>query len=304
MKLVNGNQNIINYICNACQQKRMAIVPQFLQIKVDDRGLCEMVDVHECKDSEIRANILFIDELNAVRSQVSISSEEKEEKKPDISSLNIPIPDKAELSEQLIIIDKRFKRNIIKEILIIDKLRHIKFKTEKEEGDSNYIYVISPLGFIEINVSVSKKIDKVQAFIWMQEVVNLLEEVVLLDERVYKHLYSYIEEKIKEKINSERIKELTFLLSSPISIPISNQEFVDTFKENADEIFTDIAYHDHSYYLYILNESKDNEKKALVEIIDSMLERVSIGYILSALRNIVDKFLLKLEKIQFITVSG
>ncbi|OLS30824.1 MAG: hypothetical protein HeimAB125_18000 [Candidatus Heimdallarchaeota archaeon AB_125] len=70
-----SKRETITYQCNQCHQKRILLLPAAMDIKVDSRGLSEYVDLHTCKNSEIIANVLFIDPQLAVRSQVHVSSE-------------------------------------------------------------------------------------------------------------------------------------------------------------------------------------------------------------------------------------
>ncbi|MCE7746859.1 MAG: hypothetical protein GPJ51_00565, partial [Candidatus Heimdallarchaeota archaeon] len=44
------HKDTINYQCNSCGKRRMALIPPTMKINVDSRGLCEFVDVHICKD--------------------------------------------------------------------------------------------------------------------------------------------------------------------------------------------------------------------------------------------------------------
>ncbi len=43
-----NKQSVITYSCNLCLKRRMAIIPQSLNLEVDERGLIELVDTHLC----------------------------------------------------------------------------------------------------------------------------------------------------------------------------------------------------------------------------------------------------------------
>ncbi len=78
----------ITYQCNQCNKKRKVFVPSSVKVTVDSRGLCELVDVHQCRDSNLTANILFIDSFHAVRSQVHVGSDNRTiDKKEELFSI-------------------------------------------------------------------------------------------------------------------------------------------------------------------------------------------------------------------------
>ena len=299
------NRVIITYICNICQQKRMTILPKALDVRVDDRGLSEYVDVHVCEDSKIKANILFIDSDHAVRSQVSVTGEEKEKEDiTDTSFLNIPAPTKTEFSEQQIILHRRFKANFVKEIMIRDKLRQLIYRTEDGEGELTQIYCNSPMGFIEITASISTRVQKELALEWISKIATILEEVVHFDERTFTHLLAYLDERINKNIEDKEIAEMDFLLNSPISVPISNQESLDNFGKQAEKLFSNLAIIDYSYYRSILDECIDNENKTLFDIIETRSQKISAAYFLSIFYDLLRNALIRLEKFQFFTISG
>ena len=299
-----SNRVVITYICNICKQTRMTILPQALDVRVDERGLSEFVDVHQCVDSNVKANILFIDSHHNVRSQVSVSGEE-EKKKPEVDSfLNIPMPTKTEMPTIPIRLDRRYKAKFVKEINIKDKLRQLIYASDTDNEDVYKIDTKSPMGFIEVTANISDKIDKEIACEWITLTASILEEVVHIDERTFTHLISYLDERIKNKPGDKEITELDFLLNSPISIPCSNQKSLDNFKKQSDKLFTNLAIIDYTYYKNILSECIDNDSKTLSDIIELFIRKISIAYFLSIFFNIVRTALLRLEKFQFFTISG
>ena len=282
----------------------MTILPQALDVRVDERGLSEFVDVHQCENSEIKANILFIDTNHAVRSQVSVSGEE-EKKKPDVDPfLNIPMPSKVEMPTIPITLDRRYKAKFVKEINIKDKLRQLIYASDTDAEETYRIDTKSPIGFIEINANISDKIDKEIACEWINLIASILEEVVHIDERTFTHLISYLDERIKNKPSDKEITELDFLLNSPISIPCSNRKSLDNFKKQSDKLFTNLAIIDYTYYKNILSECIDNESKTLSDVIELFIRKISIAYFLSIFFNLVRTALLRFEKFQFFTISG
>lgn len=305
---VSKNRAIISYICNRCQKTRMAMFPLSLDIKVDGRGLFEFVDTHKCKDDEVSANILFIDRENVVRSQVSISTEEKKdekdaEKQALIATLAIPVPAKREFPKQSIIPDKRFKKFNIKEITVKDKLRQMIFSTDEEHSQVKEISVKSPLGFIEITANLTSLTDDKSATWWMDNIAKVLEEVVYVDEKVFAYLLSYVDNKIKRQVNETELIELEYICNSHIAIPTSSEETLEKYIKEGNTIFPNLAIFDSIYYKQILEECVNNDSITLFEIIGKISSKISISSFVSILHNLEKKSLIKLEKLQFFTVT-
>ncbi len=302
------NRAIISYVCNLCQRTRMAMFPLSLDIKVDERGLFEFVDTHKCKDDEISANILYIDKENIVRSQVSISAEEKpnekqKEKEEIIATLSIPVPAKREFPTQNIIPDHRFKKFNIKELMVKDKLRQLIFSTTSDHSSICDITVKSPLGFIEINANITKLTDENSASWWLDNIAKVLEEVVYVDEKVFAYLLSYVDNKIKKQINETELIELEYICNSHISIPISSEKTLEMYNKEGQSIFPKLALLDSVYYKQILEECVNNDSITLFEIIGKISSNISISSFVSIFHNLEEKALIKLEKLQFFTVT-
>ena len=298
------NRAIISYICNRCHKTRMAMFPLSLDIRVDDRGLFEFVDTHSCQDNQISANILYIDRENVVRSQVSISKEEtKTEKQELIANFAIPIPTQREYPKQSIIPDKRFKKFNIKELTVKDKLRQMIFATLEEHEQIKEIIVKSPLGFIEITANITSLTDEKSATWWIENIAKVLEEVVYVDEKVFSYLLSYVDNKIKRQVNETDLIELEYICNSHISIPTSSDKTLERYKKEGRKIFPNLAILDSVYYEQILQECINNESVTLFEVIGKISSNISISSFVTIFKNLEKNALMKLERLQFFTVT-
>ncbi len=302
------NRAIISYICNRCHKTRMAMFPLSLDIRVDARGLFEFVDTHKCKDDDISANILFIDRENVVRSQVSISNEEKidenqAEKQEIIARLSIPVPTKREFPKQSIFPDQRFKKFNIKEMIVKDKLRQMIFSTDEDHSLVKEITVKSPLGFIEITANLTQLTDEKSATWWLDNIAKVLEEVVYVDEKVFAYLLSYVDNKIRRHVNEADLIELDYICNSHISIPTSSEKTLETYRHESNTLFPNLALFDSIYYKQILEDCVNNDSITLFEIIGKISNKISISSFVSIFQNLEKKSLIKLEKLQFFTVT-
>ncbi|MHA1955242.1 MAG: hypothetical protein ACW96U_15000, partial [Candidatus Heimdallarchaeaceae archaeon] len=195
----------ITYQCNQCNKKRKVFVPSSVKVTVDSRGLCELVDVHQCRDSNLTANILFIDSLHTVRSQVHVGS---------------------------------FKAKYIRELEINDGLRQLKYavkliRTRKFEQ----VRASSQLGFIEINSILTDEIVRENASDWYQVLANILESVAQFDDNILPYILVFLDERIYNYPTEKEISELEILIRSPISLPHTNQRAMDVFKEQRKDLF-------------------------------------------------------------------
>jgi len=282
--------------------------PLSLDIKVDSRGLFEFVDTHKCKDDEISANILFVDSENVVRSQVSISSSEKKdenhaEKQAIIQNFSIPVPAKREFPKQSIIPDRRFKKFNIKELSVKDKLRQMIFSTDEIHEQVKEIMVRSPLEFIEITANLTRLTDDQSATWWLEQIAQVLEEVVYVDEKVFAYLLSYVDNKIKRQVDEGEYVELEYICNSHISIPTSSQKTLEHYMKDKNSLFPKLALFDSIYYEQILKECIDNESTTLFDIIGKISEKISISSFVTIFKNLEEKSLIKLERLQFFTVT-
>ncbi|MHA1199679.1 MAG: hypothetical protein ACTSQF_10165 [Candidatus Heimdallarchaeaceae archaeon] len=298
------HQAVITYNCNLCLQKRMAIIPLSLNIEVDARGLIELVDTHQCKDSEIKSIILFIDTDYAVRSQVSVSYEgDEEEKKSETTSFAIPIPTKKEYPQQLISVDTSFDRMFLKELTIKDKLRQLSFSTEQEQSVEKKLTAKSPLNFIEISINYFNGIDETNALWWLENIANILEEVVYADENTFTLLFSFLDNKISRKFNEEELVEIDYLCNSHLSIPTSTIQSLENYEHKENKLLGKLIQTDSNYYLEIMHQCLENETKTLHDIIESNKDKISVANFLSIFHTLVRDSLIKLEKLHFFTIN-
>ncbi|MCG3219856.1 MAG: hypothetical protein H7641_00620 [Candidatus Heimdallarchaeota archaeon] len=298
-------QGVITYHCNLCLTKRMAIIPQSLNLEVDERGLIELVDTHQCKETEIKSNILFVDSNYSVRSQVTVSyDEDSKTKKAETSPFDIPLPAKTEFPQQRIFVDNSFEITNIKELNVKDKLRQLIFTTELEQNNDEKLIAVSPLNFIEISINRFDGIDEKNAIWWLENIANILEEVVYADEKIFTFLFSFIDSKISRKFIEDELVEIDYLCNSHLSIPISTEKSIETFKQKENVILGNLPKIYAYYYLQILNECLNNEKKTLHDLIVSHKSRINISNFLYTFHTLTRNSLIKLDKLHFFTVSG
>ena len=296
-------QVVITYNCNLCLKKRMAIIPLSLNLEVDERGLVELVDTHQCIETEIRSNILFVDTNYSVRSQVTVScDEDKKEKEVETSPFAIPVPVKSEFPQQLIFADNSFERRYIKELTVKDKLRQLVFTTEREPSNDEKLIAVSPLNFIEISVNHPSGIDYINAVWWLENIANILEEVVYADEKIFTFLLSFIDSKITRKFNEDELVEIDFLCNSHLSIPMSSEKAINAIIQKENKIFGDLTGIYDNYYIQIINECLYNEKKTLYDVINSNKKQISVSNFLSIFHTLIRNSLLELEKLQFFSI--
>lgn len=299
------NQGIITYHCNLCFKKRMAIIPQSLNLKVDERGLIELVDTHQCIETEIKSNILFVDSHYSVRSQVTVSYEEDSEtKKAETSPFDIPLPAKTEFPQQKIFIDNSFEIANIQELTVKDKLRQLVFTTDLEQKTDEKLIAVSPLNFIEISVNRPDGIDEKNAIWWLENIANILEEVVYADEKIFTFLFSFIDSKISRKFVEDELVEIDYLCNSHLTIPMSTERSIEMFKQRENDILGNLPKIYAYYYLQILDECLNNEKKTLYDLIVAHKSRINISNFLHTFHTLTRNSLAKLEKLHFFTISG
>ncbi|MHA1954950.1 MAG: hypothetical protein ACW96U_13500, partial [Candidatus Heimdallarchaeaceae archaeon] len=288
-----------------CLKKRMAIIPQSLNLEVDERGLIELVDTHQCIETEIKSNILFVDSNYSVRSQVTVSyDEDSMEKKAEASPFDIPLPAKTEFPKQRIVVDNSYKITNIKELTVKDKLRQLIFTTELEQNNDEKLIGVSPLNFIEISINCSQGIDEKNAIWWLENIANILEEVVYADEKIFTFLFSFIDSKISKKFVEDELVEIDYLCNSHLSIPISTEKSIETFKQKEDIVLGNLPKIYAYYYLQILNECLNNETMTLYDLIVSHKSRISIPNFLYTFHTLTRNSLIKLDKLHFFTVSN
>lgn len=280
----------------------MAIIPKSLNIEVDDRGLIELVDTHQCAETEIKSNILFVDSNLAVRSQVIVSYDETDSKKEESSPFGIPLPAKAEFTQQNIPIDSSFEISNIKILIIKDKLRQLEFVAEIEPNNGESLIGESPLNFIEISINRFEGIDEKNAVWWLENIANILEEIVYADEKILTFLLSFIDSRIVTRFSEDELIELDYLCNSHISIPSSTEESIEEFLQKEDIILGKLPKIYAYYYLQILNECLNNEEKSLYDLIISHKDRINISNFLATFHVLTRNSLIKLEKLHFFTV--
>ena len=295
----------ITYVCNSCQEKRIILFPANMKIKVDSRGLSEFVDIHKCKNDELKALILFVDAQYAVRSQVPISSEEATTSAADnFASIPVPMPRKTELGKIEIQPDDKFKASVINELKIKDRLRQLQYllAPKKNIADRD-IKIDSQFCFIQIEANVSKKADLAIAKRWFKEIANILEQTVNVQDKVFTLLLTYLEDKMKHDSFVREFKEVEILLHGPVTIPMTTQAAITDFEDRWVSLSAKLTLGDYSEYKKILLVCLDNKNQTLLDIYDLLSSQMNPSYFLAAIFELFRNSFIKLEKPQFFATS-
>ncbi len=281
----------------------MVMLPEGVEVRVDSRGLCEYVDVHQCKDSILTANILFVDTQYNVRSQVHVTKEQ------DIYSdkhfdLVIPAPKKVELAIRGIDLAEEFKANYIRELEIKDELRQLKYSIKLiRTRQFGKIAVTSQMGFVDIKVILTDLADEEISYEWFQGIANIIESLAQFDERALPYVLVYLDEKINDKMTDENRTELEILLRSSVALPKSNRKVLEILKEQKKKIFPKISPSDFTDYRNILINCLNNTSECLLDIYEKMRRHIHFYLFLSAIRDLSQNALLSLEKVEFYTID-
>ncbi len=294
----------ISYQCNRCNKKRMVYIPSSVKVTVDSRGLCELVDVHQCIDSNLTANILFIDSQNTVRSQVHVGSDNRsiEQKKDELFS--IPKPEKIDLATKDIPLVERFKATYIRELEINDGLRQLKFavkliRTRKFEQ----VKASSQLGFVKIQSVLTDEVVRENASDWLQVLANILESVAQFDDNILPYILVFLDKRIHNYPTEKEISELEILIRSAISLPHSNQRAMDIFKEQRKDLFKNLDPSEYTDYGHILTNCINNVTDTLLDIYEQMKMHTDLDFFLSAILKLSQNALINIERLEFFTIS-
>lgn len=293
----------ITYQCNQCNKKRKVFVPSSVKVTVDSRGLCELVDVHQCRDSNLTANILFIDSFHAVRSQVHVGSDNRTiDKKEELFS--IPTPERIDITTKEIPLVEHFKAKYIRELEINDGLRQLKYavkliRTRKFEQ----VRASSQLGFVEINSILTDEIVRENASDWYQVLANILESVAQFDDNILPYILVFLDERIFNYPTEKEISELEILIRSPISLPHTNQRAMDIFKEQKKDLFKNLDPSEYTDYSNILTNCINNVTDSILDIYEQMKMHIDLDFFLSAMLKLSQNALISIEKLEFFTIS-
>ena len=299
----------VEYQCNNCGKVRLLFISPALQTeKVTSHGYLEYVDVHICESNELSAIKLFVDAHYDVRSQVTIKSTKKD-KEPviqELQGLAIPIPKASKFLQQIIVPTKDFGSYNLKNLKIIDKLRQTDFIIEGIE-DGNKIETSSPLEFIEIEANISSSLESEQVKKWMLSLANMIESLVVLDEKLLSYLGTYLDYNIAEIPKQKELLELDLLLNSTVAIPHSTQEHIDIFENHQKEIFPEISSMSYRIYKLIMTTCLNNEQKTLMNIYNEvkkqMIQIQAFPFFLSVISTLVSFGFINMEKLEFYTVQ-
>ncbi|MHA1406719.1 MAG: hypothetical protein ACTSSG_05005 [Candidatus Heimdallarchaeaceae archaeon] len=302
---------MINYQCNNCNKKRAVIFPSGLKIKLDPRGLAEYVDVHICKNDKLVANILFIDSKFAVRSQVPVYSKEEHTINKEHTTVpssgngfSIPLPKKSSLKEIEIHPSDEFIASNLRELIIDDKLRQLKYRLSRVKSKRNFsVEEISELGFIYVNANLTDKASKKEAKRCMKCLADSLEKIVHLEEDVLKYVVTFLDSKLKEKFDEQASCEIELTLQAPLSIPYFNDRALKLFCEKGHSWFSNLDLKNSQNYIKIIKKCIENQNKTLLEIYEELEEEISLTNFISALYNLQKKSIVEINILKFQTLA-
>jgi len=299
----------VEYQCNTCGKLRVLFIAPALQNeKVASHGYIEFCDIHVCKNGKLNAIKLFVDKNYDVRSQVAIEATEEDEKVAikEIAGLNIPIPKKAEFTKFTIIPTADFGGYNVKKIKIKDKMREREYILEGKENGV-ILKTISPLNFIEIELTLTENVDYESVGGWLTGLANIFESLVYLDESLLTYLGTYLDHMIVHTPTEKELVELSLLLHSSIALPHSTKEHIEIFEKHAQELFPDLSIVAYRLYKFIMESCLENEGKTLLDIYHIIKEKKvqiqAFPYFLSTVNTLISFGFINLEKLEFYTVS-
>ncbi len=295
------HRETISYLCNNCGKKRIALIPPTMKINVDSRGLCEFVDVHLCKETELSANILFIDSNRAVRSQVPVASESKPAEDFEFS---IPMPEKISHAKYEIKPNESFKARIIREMEIKDEFRNIIYiiNTDKPR-EKLEVETSSELGFIKISANITRNTNEEKAQAWLQKLADLVEKTANLDEGIFSILMYFLDEKMKENMNDTNAKALDCILQSTVSLPFSKDNALNDFNQLRNTVFKKLTVVEVIYYTNLLKICTNNESKTLLDVYSNLEQKLPLFLFLNAVHDLIYHNLMEIEKLEFISID-
>jgi len=291
----------IEYECNICKNTRVLLILQSLHREVDEKGYVEYVDVHQCLDERLNANILYVDKSLVVRSQVPVRVGD-DMSSSQISAFQIPVPKKVDLKEIQLIPPKEFKYKNLKGLRIADKLRQAQYVLQKK-GDGNKIEIESELSFIELEAIVSKGIDEEVIEDWLKQVVSILEAIVLLDEEMLAYLITYLDPKINVHPTGETIIEIDMILHAKSSFPISSLKSYATFRRQWPDFSKDYGKKNFEGYEKLLTYCIGNQHKTLLDIYFKTENSLQFIDFIDRIEDLAMLGLINIKKTEFFTVQ-
>ena len=294
-------KDTINYLCNSCGKKRLALIPPTMKINCDARGLCEFVDVHKCKDNQLSANVLFIDPNRAVRSQMAVSSRNKPSEDLEFA---IPIPQKTSHAKFDIIPDSSFEARIIREMEIKDEFRNVIYSLNTNKPREKLeIDVTSELGFISLNANITRNTTEAKALAWLQKLADLLERTANLDENIFSILMYFLDEKMKEELTDFNAKAIDCILQSSISLPHAKESALNDFNQLKGSTFKKLTIVEVIYYTNILKICTNNNSQTLIDVFSNLEQKLPLFLFLNAIYDLVFNNLLEIEKLEFLSIE-
>ncbi|MBY9000387.1 MAG: hypothetical protein KGD64_05700 [Candidatus Heimdallarchaeota archaeon] len=291
----------IEYECNNCRKTRILFILQSLHKDVDQKGYVEYVDVHQCLEDRLNANILYVDKSLVVRSQVPVRVGD-DLSTQQISSLQIPVPKKVDLKETRITPTKEFKHKNLKGLRIADKLRQSQYVLEKK-GDGNNIDVESELSFIELEAIVSKNVDENISEDWFKVLISILEAIVLLDEEMLAYMITYLDPKLNTAPTGDSIIEIDMILHAKSSFPVSSLKSYATFRRQWPDFSKDYGKQNFELYEKLLTYCIGNQHKTLLDVYFKAEDSIEFNDFIDRIEDLSMLGLINIQKTEFFTVQ-
>lgn len=299
----------IEYMCNLCQKIRLTIIPKVLQPKINSAGYVEIIDVHNCKDDQMKASILFIDTSYTVRSQVLVDPiGTKKEKKKQAFDLGIPSPKATALPTQTINPIRDLDQPYLTKMKINDNLRQHIYKYEVLKEGKNLSWK-SPLGFIKIKATFSTTISNNIVQMWLDKVAKILESITMFDEGMLSYLCDYLTDRIHKKPSKQEEMELEVLLNSSYTFPKTTvaQNEILNLGDDWINLIKKLSKEEMNIYSFIVKTSSNNVKMTTLGLYIEILEKISMSItfsqFMSAMASLLLNKYISLEKISFITIK-
>lgn len=296
-------------MCNLCQKIRLTIIPKVLQPKMNSAGYVEIIDVHNCKDDQMKASILFVDTSYTVRSQVLVNpiGTKKEEKKPAFD-LGIPSPKATVLPTVIVNPIRELDQLNLTKMKINDNLRQHIYKYEVLKEGKN-LSCKSPLGFIKIKATFSAKISNNIVQQWLDKVAKILESITMFDEGMLSYLCDYLTDRIHKKPTKQEIMELEVLLNSSYTFPKTTFDQNETLSLEDDwtNLLKNLSKAERKMYHFVVKSSINNVKMTTLGLYIAILEKISMSITFSQFMSVMASLLINkyisLEKVSFITIK-
>jgi len=302
----------IEYLCTACQKQRIIFIPKtILPFLNEGKDIFELVDVHECGDSSLRATKLFIDTNNSVRSHVLLRTDI--DKTPSIIGeqdveFGIPIPSISKYKQQILTPTIDYGGVNLYSLKIIDKLREEIYYLEENSNNTdnpcNEIVEYSTLNFIETKICINPSLNAKIAQLWIKKINDLIEHLVYLDNFSLAFIPAYIDRIIENPPDDIALLELDLLFQSRIAIPHSYKTNIDIFEKNFDEIFPMTPAKVYKIFIKMLKECCRNIKLTIYDIYEIFKNEeliFSFPYFLSLFSKLVSFGFINIEKLEFLT---